>query len=184
MPRKTLKDRHRIFIAEYMRDWNASAAMLRAGYASANPHVDGPKLLATPRIRAEIERRIKSREVRYEVSAAKVIKEMARIAFADLRDFAEFDDDGKLKPFNLRLLPDDVTAAIVEISEDKDGRVRFKLGDKVASLRDLGKHLGLYSKKLEITGKVTLEDLVLEGLRTAAAAQKAKGNGLDDHTTH
>lgn len=104
---------------------------------------------------------------------------MARIAFADLRDFAEFDEHGKLKPFNLRLLPDDVTAAIVEISEDKDGRVRFKLADKGAALRDLGKHLGMYSKKLEITGKVTLEDLVLESIRAAAVAKAQKGNGHD-----
>jgi hypothetical protein len=42
---------------------------------------------------------------------------------------------------------------------------RFKLADKLAALNDLGRHLGIFNNKLELKGKLTLEQLVLASFK-------------------
>lgn len=50
-----LTDKQKLFVIEYVADFNASAACLRAGYKTGNPHVMGPQLLDHPGIRAAVD---------------------------------------------------------------------------------------------------------------------------------
>jgi phage terminase small subunit len=51
-------------------------------------------------------------------------------------------------------------------------RVKIKLADKLAALDKLGRHLGIFNDKLELRGKLTLEQLVLGA--AAAHAEKTE----------
>jgi phage terminase small subunit len=73
----------------------------------------------------------------------------------------------------------DQAAALVEVTvEDfKDGRgdaardvrrIKFKLADKRAALVDLGKHLGMFVEKHELSGKMSLEELVMMSMAPKA----------------
>ena len=52
---KPLSDKQRAFVAEYLKDCNASQAAIRAGYASKNANVTGPRLLVNVRIKTAIQ---------------------------------------------------------------------------------------------------------------------------------
>jgi len=50
-------------------------------------------------------------------------------------------------------------------------RVRFKLADKRAALVDLGRHLGMFKDRVEHSGALTLEQLVLASMPGAAGTR-------------
>lgn len=89
---------------------------------------------------------------RTEVTQDMVIKELARIAFFDIRKI--FNQDGSLK--NVLDLDDDTAAAIGSIEMldiGTDGKLvmskKFKTESKKAALELLGTNLGMFVKKFE-----------------------------------
>jgi phage terminase small subunit len=50
-------------------------------------------------------------------------------------------------------IDDETAGAISEISQSKDGALKVKLHDKQAALVNLGRHLGMFPTKVELTGK-------------------------------
>jgi phage terminase small subunit len=94
------------------------------------------------------------------VTVARVVDELAKIGFANMQDYITVDDDGQ--PFiDLSKVSRDQAAAIQEITvetrfegEDREAipvrKVKFKLGDKRATLHDLLDHLGGFKKKVEV----------------------------------
>ena len=98
------------------------------------------------------------RSTRIEITADRVLQEIAKLAFHDPRKF--FDDDGRLKPISE--LDDDTAACIAGIEtmhkivcEEKDGCIvltKIKISDKGQNLERLGKHLKLFTDRTEVTG--------------------------------
>lgn len=84
------------FADEYVIDLNATHAAVRAGYSPKAAHVVGSFLTKKPLIKAEIDRLLAARRVRTEVTADRVVQELARLAFADARTLHR--PDGTLKP--------------------------------------------------------------------------------------
>jgi phage terminase small subunit len=91
---------------------------------------------------------------KYNVTAERVIGELAKIGFANMQDYLKIGDNGE-PIFNYAAITRDQAAAIQEIiiEEYVAGRgenardvrrIRFKLADKRAALTDLGRHLGLF----------------------------------------
>ena len=143
MPRLTAKQAR--FVEEYLVDLNAAAAARRAGYTTRRSEAIGYHLLTKADIQAAIQVAQRERSAQTGITAARVVQEIARIAFADPRDVAQWDalqvtarDSGELT--------DDAAAAISEIKSTKDG-VTVKLHSKVAALEQLAKHVGLYAER-------------------------------------
>lgn len=82
---------------------------------------------------------------RTEVTADKVIAELAAIAFADRTELAKVDKNGSVRFTPTDSLPDDVKKIISGIKEGKFG-TEVSSYDKVKALELLGKHLGLWEK--------------------------------------
>ena len=89
------------------------------------------------------------------ITAQRVLEEMAKIGFANVGDFVTVGPDGKSN-VDLSKISKDQMAAVSEIqidtSEDGKQRVKVKLHDKRAALLDIGKHLGMFKDKLEVSG--------------------------------
>lgn len=144
-----LTRKQQTFVAEYLRDMNATAAAIRAGYSRHTARQIGAENLSKPYIAKAIAELMERRAEATGVEAARVLQELARIAFADIGQL--FDAAGKLKPLN-QLNPD-ARAAIrflqITSRELGDGtperKVALQIWDKLSALEKLARHLGLFA---------------------------------------
>jgi len=172
-----VKEKHERFAAEYVIDLNATQAAIRTGYSEKTAGQIGFELLKKPEIQEAISAAMKARSERTEITADRVLKEIARLAFLDIRK--AFNADGSLKP--IHELDDDTAAAIagLEVSEirGEDGvstvLKKIRLSDKRASLELAGRHLQMWNDKLALMnkdGSPLLEHLTVKFVQAKAVA--------------
>lgn len=139
------------FVAEYLIDLNATQAAIRSGYSAKTAEVQGSRLLSIAKVAAQVAAAQQKRGADTNITAARVLQEIARLAFFDPRRL--LNEDGTPKPMNE--LDDDTAAAIagMDVQEIKFGSgedspvavvKKYKIADKNAALEKLSKHLGLY----------------------------------------
>ena len=148
-PRTELLPRQRIFVEEYLVDLNPTQAAMRAGYKNKNPSSAGTRLAQTPVIREAIRKAMDERVTRTQIDADRVLREFARIAFADIRSFTEWNAQRGLTVKSLDQLSDDQTAAIAEVKDGPTGEKKIKLHDKRKALESIARHLGLFGKNAD-----------------------------------
>ncbi len=144
------------FVEEYLIDLNATQAAVRAGYSARSASSHGPRLLRRPKVKAALDRAMKARSERTRVTADRVLEELACLAFADLRDVADWGPQGVVARPAGGLSPE-TARAVAEVSDSGSGasrRVKVKLHDKKAALDALAKHLGLYLNREEFAATV------------------------------
>ena len=141
--RTKLNTRERAFVRAYLTGETRGVALASAHAAGFGPNDTsiGSKLLHRPLVRTAIERQL----AKLDITAERVLGELSRVAYSDMRDYAEWGPDGvRLKPSDG--LSDLHAAAVAEVSEttSKDGgSLKFKLHDKLGALTALAKHLRL-----------------------------------------
>lgn len=146
-----LRPKQQRFVSEFLVDCNATQAAIRAGYSKATAYSIGNENLKKPEIAAAIRAAREEMQARTEITADRVVRELAKIAFVDPRRF--FRTDGSLVP--VHELDDDTAAGLagleIVVSVGDDGEVtktaRIKIADKRAALVDLGRHLGLFDRR-------------------------------------
>jgi phage terminase small subunit len=137
------------FVEEYLLDLNGKQAAIRAGYSPKTAEVQGSRLLGHPKVQAAVDAAMQARSRRTEVAADRVVAELAKIAFANMRDF--WPTEGET--LDLSRLDQDRAAAVEEIAIDESvdtagvlrRRTRLKLHDKLAALTSLARHLGMFT---------------------------------------
>lgn len=142
------------FVEEYLIDLNATQAAIRAGYSPETAGSIGAENLKKPEIKSRIDKAMAERSRRTGINQDRVLQELARIGFAKITDVvdpetAEIRTDAS----------DDDLACIqsIKIKPNEFGTEReVKLYDKKSALVDLGKHLGLFKDKMELTGDMEL----------------------------
>lgn len=160
-----LTPRQAAFVQEYLVDLNATQAALRAGYSASTAHSQGAAFLKKPQISTAVREALNRRSARVELSQDAVIEELRRIAFGDLRDIAEWGADG-VQFKNSNDLTAEQAATVAEISESvtsTGGSKRIKRHDKVKALELLGRHMGMWNDKLNVTGGAELAAAIEEG---------------------
>ncbi|MTI95397.1 MAG: terminase small subunit [Firmicutes bacterium] len=121
----------------------------------ATAAVNATRLLKKPHVQEYLRQRMKAREKRIEISQDKVINEIARMAFSDIINYAEVDGH-RVKIKSTRDIPADMRAAIIAIKEGANG-IEVKIADKLKALELLGRHLGMFNDKLDITTDIVLD---------------------------
>lgn len=150
-----LTPKQKIFADEYLINLNATRA-----YKMAYPkvkkdesaRVNGSKLLTNTNVAAYIEKRMSERSKRTEITQDMVLHELAKIGFADITDFVI--TDGRhvmIKPTDD--IPHEKLGAIAGIKEGANG-IEVKLNDKEKALELIGRHLGMFKDKVELSGAV------------------------------
>lgn len=150
------------FIEEYLVDFNATQAAIRAGYSEETAGVIGYENLKKPYIQAEIRKRQADTAAALSITRDAVLREWKRIGFSDIRKVARFEG-GELHVADSDDLTEDEAAAISELSMsetngEKGNSVsrKVKLHDKVKALENLSKHLGLLDPDPTKTPPVTI----------------------------
>lgn len=176
---KKLTSNQKIFCDEYLIDLNATRAY-KAAYKSCKKdetaRTNSSRLLTNANIRAYIGERMEEREKRTEITQDKVLKELAKIGFADIKDYLEYrtaksvvDHDENGEPvIDYTQIVDVIdstevdTSIIQEVSIGRDGTFKFKLYDKHKALQDIGKHLGMFTDKVELSGGMEINNPIKE----------------------
>lgn len=150
-----LTNKQQAFCREYVVDFNATKAAIRAGYSEHTARKQGSRLLTYADITQGIAKLVKPKCEESGVTVERVLKELTRLAFLDPNDL--LNEDGSLKPISE--IPEDARRAIggLEIKEtfDKDGESRVQLAkikiiDKGIALERLGKYLKMFNDTAHI----------------------------------
>ena len=143
----SLTNKQKAFVREYLIDLNGTQAALRAGYKKDSAAVVGCENLKKPNIQQAIQEEMSKREERTRVTQDKVVKELAKIAFSNMRSFVEWGPNSvKLKESSQ--ISDDDSACVSEVTQSATqygNTIKLKLHDKKAALELLGRHLGMFS---------------------------------------
>lgn len=175
-PDRALTAREASFVEQYLLDMKLGAAAERIGTPPGASGMMGYRMMKRPAVRAAVDKAIAARSERTGIDADTVLREILRIARADIGQ--AFDENGCLLP--IHLIPDDVRRSIAGIDLAELGfsqtttleqeavdagvmpttatriyaRVRkVRFWDKTRALELLMRHLGLLRDKVEHTGK-------------------------------
>lgn len=160
-----LNDKQQLFVAYYVKCWNATKAYQKAypGCAYSTAMTNGNQLLRNTKIREEITRVRDGLTEDALLDKRTLIQKWIDIAFADITDYLkfgrqeeiEYNDDGqpeldmhgnvKTYAFNYVHLNESAEidgSLITEVKQGKDG-ISVKLADKMKALEFLSKHMDL-----------------------------------------
>jgi phage terminase small subunit len=70
------------FVKEYLTDFNATQAAIRAGYSRKGASVQGVRLLANAKVQAEVVRKAKKRDQELDLDNDRILRRLAEIAFS------------------------------------------------------------------------------------------------------
>ena len=188
-----LTDKQKRFCDEYLIDLNATQAAIRAGYSPKTAEQTASRLLRNVKVQEYIAKRQKELSRSTEITQERVIKELALIAFSNNADYAHvvekkmqveaggalvdvLDKDGKpvmyrtVEPVLTEELTEEQKRALAVIKKGRDG-LEVKSCDRVKALELLGKHLGIFTDKIE----ANVNDTTRSELQELLAQRKARG---------
>ncbi len=153
--------RHERFAQEVAKGKSQSDAYAAAGYKPSEHHAS--RLARNGKVKARVAELLERGAAKAEVTVKKIVAELAKIGFANMADYMRPNAAGD--PYlDFSRLTREHAAALQEVTvedfadgrgEDKRDvrRVKFKLYDKRAALVDMGRHLGMFPTKVEMSDK-------------------------------
>ena len=166
---KPLTQKQENFCLFYVELDNASEAYRRAYSPSPDclPQTiweEACKLKSHPKVSTRIGELRSFIVERAEITVDRIASELAKVGFANMEDYMSVV--GGEPKIDWSMIDREKSAAISSIEYDvkrvdsgdgdvivEQGKVKFKLHDKLSALDKLGKHAGMFQNKLEVTGK-------------------------------
>ena len=164
------------FVQEYLVDYNATQAAIRAGYSAKAARAIGAENLTKPDIAAEVQRLGGKTAAKLEITRESIMQELAAVGFARATDFVQVETEPATKlgihPItgevinvpggycqtvritNTAELPDEKAAALASVKQGANG-IEVKLHDKVRALELLGKAVGLFDNNRDTPTETT-----------------------------
>ncbi len=125
------------FVEEYLIDLNPAKAAIRAHYSERAANRQGSRLLKQADVRAAVEAGRAEISKRLRINQDEVIKELALIGFADLRDYVAWDETGRPAVIASADLADGKSRVVelIKFETTANGpKVTIKLHDKIRAL--------------------------------------------------
>jgi len=147
-PSKTLTEKQEKFCLKYFETGNGLRSVLDAGYDQTDhaAGVTANRLLKNPLVQARLSQLRQKQEARTEISVDYVINNLKEVVERCMQRAPVMTRKGD---------------QVVQL-KDEEGRDvwRFDANGANGALQMLGKHLKMFTEKVEHSGKITLEDLV------------------------
>ncbi|HJS58829.1 MAG TPA: terminase small subunit [Vicinamibacteria bacterium] len=153
---KGLTPKQRLFVTEYTKDLNATAAARRAGYSKKTADRIGPELLGKTGVAGAIAVKTAAQLARAEITAQDVVNELACIARSKASWFVDergnLIEPAKLSPEAAAALVgwDVVRRNITSGDGQTDEVIRIKRWNKVEALKLLAQRFGLLDERAQI----------------------------------
>lgn len=130
------------------------------GYSKKTAEAQAARLLRNVKVQERISELRSQQSKRTEITADRVLAELAAIAFADRTEIAKINDKGFVEFTQTDKLSPEVKKIISGIKEGKFG-IEVATADKVRALELLGKHLGIFDKRDDNSDALAKLDEVL-----------------------
>lgn len=141
------------FVQEYLIDLNASGAYRRAGYKTGNADVLGPRMLGNAGIASAIQSAMSERSKRVQITSDQVLQNIIDIGHRCMQRWPVMVGQGKDRK------------QLVEFVEMEDGEevlaqvFQFDSNGALKAQELLGKHLKLFTDKIDLNLKVTNQEM-------------------------
>ena len=171
------------FVREYLVDYNATQAAIRAGYSAKTAQVIGAENIKKPMVAAEIRRLGQKTAQKLEITRESIMRELAAVGFACVTDFVSVETESATKlgihpltgevvnlPGGCRQtvritntcdLPAGKAAALAGIKQGANG-IEVRLHDKVRALELLGKAVGVFDNTVTPAQESNLFEAIIE----------------------
>lgn len=159
MAGKRVNNKQKAFIKEYLRDFNATQAAIRAGYSVKTAYAIGHDLLKKIEIQNAIRKDLDERLMSSD-EALKRLAEMARGNMGDFMDISSMSfqlDLNKAKELGLthlikKVRQKTITTVDKNGEEEETNTIEIELYDAQEALNSIGKYHGLFVDRTELTG--------------------------------
>jgi phage terminase small subunit len=162
MERSKLNERQKLFCREYVIDFNGTRAAKAAGYSEKTADRIASENLIKLDIQDEIKRLTKDKVERTEITADRVVRELAKIAFGTIDDLGKFTEEGEFILHNSNDMNESGKASLNTVSSStttgdggKSTTLKITRQDKIKALELLGRHVGAFNN--DESGKSTIK---------------------------
>lgn len=170
-----LTDKQKVFINEYVVDFNGTRAAIKAGYSKNTARMIATENLSKPYIREAIDKLVNELNEQCRIKRERIINEIASIAFDDASNYLEFTENG----IKLKNSVDVDTKNIQEISFDRYGQPKLKLYSRDTALYKLAEYLGMNGISDKDSSVEYEKELSVEELRGLLDGTKSTNNPKD-----
>lgn len=125
-----LTDKQKRFVQEYLVDLNATQAAIRAGYSSKTAQEQGSRLLSNVMVQEAVKAAQDARSERTELTQDWVLDRLKEVTERCMQHEAVLDREG-----------------------NATGEYTFNATGANKAIELIGKHLGMFKDKVELTGK-------------------------------
>lgn len=147
------------FVEEYLTDLNATQAAIRAGYSVKNAAKIASQLLDKTRVKNAIDKAMAERSRRTGITQDRVLRELAKVAFVNATDVINMDD-ATLKGDANREDTAAIASVKVKTIPGEEGDIverEVKMCDKLKALELIGKHLGMFTDKVNVNAEMMVK---------------------------
>ena len=154
-----LTEKQKRFVEEYLIDLNATQAAIRAGYSVKRASEIGYQLLQKTTVSHAISKAMAERSRRTGISQDRVLQELAKIAFVNATDVINMDEATIRGDANREDTAAIASVKVKTIPTDSGEIVdrEVKKYDKIKALELLGKHLGMFTDKLNVNAEMAVK---------------------------
>ena len=135
------------FCHEYFVDMNATQAAIRAGHGPKSAARAGWRYLNSEAVQQYLEEQRRITRKRMRITEEDILVELARVGFSNIRKFLGNDNLSRdLESFDPAELA--CVASVKVTAKDSTRSItEIKLHNKLAALKDLSRHLGLFQQR-------------------------------------
>lgn len=175
---KLENDQHERFCQEYLIDLNGAKAAERAKYSKKTARIKASQLLTKINIQERVAELQAERAERTEITQDRVLKEFACLGFSNIKRYVDKTAKGFMQFKDIDEISEEDARAIeaIKVNYDKN-TIEFKLHSKTKTLEMIGRHLSMFSDKIEHSGAIGLKltaENIFEALKAAEKTKKIK----------
>lgn len=161
------------FVIEYLRDFNATQAAIRAGYAKSSARVSGHKNITNYNIASEIKAELEQRIM----GADEVLTRVSDIARGSAADYLTIDKHGYAK-LDLEKMKNEGKLHLIKKFKVTKGGIEIELYDAQSALYQIGKGHGLWTDQDEMDWRQEIAELLRNNLVTPEQVREEIGIDL------
>ena len=169
MNKLKINKRQERFCREYVIDHNGKQAAIRSGYKPSGATVQGARMLTNDNVKEYINQLEHEVAATIGITAEKVLKEYAKIAFADAFEHIN-KDTGDVKADADGALFSQISVKATANGIDKT----YRLHNKIPALDVLARYTGLISSSVDLNVTPATEEAFVEAINRIAEAKNKR----------